>query len=187
MTYYFSRFLLWLMGWKIEGDMPEGIKKGVIVVAPHTSNWDFVVGRLVLNVMRSKAKFLIKEESFFFPLGMILRGLGAIPVARGRSGNMVNQVAAYFAKSDSLFVVITPEGTRKPNKRWKKGFYYIAQRANVPVLLGKLDYERKRGGVGEVFYPTGDVDKDMEHIYGFYRKHGKAKYPEKFVVPERKS
>jgi 1-acyl-sn-glycerol-3-phosphate acyltransferase len=186
MNYYLSKLGLWLLGWKIDGYIPEGLKKAVIVVVPHTSNWDFILGRMVMNVLRSKAKFLIKEESFFFPLGMILKGLGAIPVARGRSGNMINQVAGYFNEAESLFVIITPEGTRKPTKRWKKGFYYIAQRANVPLILGVMDYKNKKGGVGEVFYPTGDMDKDLDYIYAFYRTHGSAKHPEKFVLPDTK-
>ena len=186
MSYYLSRVGFWLLGWKIDGYMPEELKKGLIVVAPHTSNWDFILGRLVMNIFRTKAKFLIKEESFFFPMGIILRALGAIPVARGRSGNMINQVAAYFDKTDSLFVIITPEGTRKPTKRWKKGFYYIAQRANVPIILGVMNYKEKKGGVGEVFYPTGNIDEDMEYIYNFYRKNNKAKYPDNFLVPDTK-
>ncbi len=186
MKYYLSKFGFWLLGWKVNKYIPKDIKKAVIVVVPHTSNWDFVLGRLLMNLLKSNGKFLIKEESFKFPLGPILRGMGAIPVARGRSGNMINQVANYFNQADSLFVVITPEGTRKPTKRWKKGFYYIAKRANVPIILAEMNFEKKQGGVGEIFYPTDDVDKDMEYIYDYYR-NAKAKHPKNFLVPDKKN
>ena len=180
--YYFSKLFFKLTGWKVSGTMPPEIKKAVIIVAPHTSNWDFVIGKMLTVLLGMKAKFLIKEELFKFPLGPVLRWLGAIPVPRGNSAHMINHVAKYFNDAGSLYIIITPEGTRKPRKNWKKGFYYIALRAKVPVILGVLDYEKKEGGVGEIFYPSGDMEKDMEYIYDFYR-NAKAKYPENFAVP----
>jgi 1-acyl-sn-glycerol-3-phosphate acyltransferase len=164
-----SRFILKLMGWRITSVIPHGTKKCVIAVAPHTSYWDFVIGRLAYWVMGIKASFLIKKEAFTFPFGALLRHMGGIPVDRGRSSKMVDDVVDRFNRSESLFIVITPEGTRKPVKQWKKGFYYIAHKANVPIALGYLDYAKKEGGVGKVIMPDGDLEKQLKEIRDFYK------------------
>ena len=177
----FARLLLWLSGWRIKGSPPEGIAKCVLILAPHTSNWDFVIGRLVFIVYGISPKVLIKKEIFKPVLGPVLKWLGGIPVDRGRSNNMVGNLAKLFEKSESLYLVITPEGTRKYNPNWKKGFYYIAIEAGVPIVLGYLDYKTKEGGIAEVFYPTNDFDKDFEEIQTFYRSV-RAKYPEKYSL-----
>ena len=173
--------MLRFLGWKITGVIPPGMKKCVIAVAPHTSYWDFVIGRLAYWLMGIKASFLIKKEVFRFPLKKLLLLMGGIPVDRGRSSKMVDQVAEQFRKSDSLYIVITPEGTRKPVKHWKKGFYYIALKAQVPIALGYLDYSKKEGGVGLVIYPSGDYEGQMKEIKDFYRKM-MPKHPEKFIL-----
>lgn len=177
----FSKLMLKLLGWKITGVIPPGIKKCVIAVAPHTSYWDFVIGRLAYWLMGIKASFLIKKEVFRFPLRSLLLWMGGIPVDRGRSSKMVDQVTEQFRKSDSLYIVITPEGTRKPVKHWKKGFYYIALKAQVPIALGYLDYRKKEGGVGHVIYPSGDYEGQMKEIKDFYRKMT-PRHPEKFIL-----
>lgn len=179
MLAFFSRLILRLMGWKITSVIPHGTKKCVIAVAPHTSYWDFVIGRLAYWLLGVKASFLIKKEVFRFPFKRMLLHMGGIPVDRGRSGNMVDAVVERFRKSDSLFIVITPEGTRKPVKHWKKGFYYIASQAQVPIALGYLDYAKKEGGVGKVIIPNGDIDAQMKEIKEFYREMT-PKHPEKF-------
>jgi len=179
MLAFFSRLILRLMGWKITSVIPHGTKKCVIAVAPHTSYWDFVIGRLAYWLLGVKASFLIKKEVFRFPFKRMLLHMGGIPVDRGRSGNMVDAVVEKFRKSDSLFIVITPEGTRKPVKHWKKGFYYIASQAQVPIALGYLDYAKKEGGVGKVIIPNGDIDAQMKEIKEFYREMT-PKHPEKF-------
>ena len=173
------------MGWKITNVIPPGTMKCVIAVAPHTSYWDFVIGRLAYWVMGVKASFLIKKEAFKFPIKRFLMHMGGIPVDRGRSSKMVDQIVDLFDKSEKLVIVITPEGTRKPVKHWKKGFYIIAQRANVPIALGYLDYSRKEGGVGKVVYPDGNMDSQMKEIIEFYRGM-KGKHPERFILPEVK-
>ena len=175
----FSRFILWLMGWHITSVIPPGTKKCVIAVAPDTSYWDFVIGRMAYWVMGIKASFLIKKEAFKFPYRGLLLRMGGLPVDRGKSNKMVDQVVDQFRKSESLFIVITPEGTRKPVKQWKKGFYYIANQANVPIALGYLDYARKEGGVGKVIYPNGDMESQMKEIRDFY-KGMTPKHPERF-------
>jgi len=179
MLVLFSRLMLRLMGWKISSVIPAGTKKCVIAVAPHTSYWDFVIGRLAYWVMGIKAKFLIKKEAFRFPFKRLLIHIGGLPVDRGRSTKMIDQVVEQFTKSDSLFIVITPEGTRKPVKHWKKGFYYIASHAKVPIALGYLDYKKKEGGVGKVIFPNGNIESQMKEIREFYNGMT-PKHPERF-------
>lgn len=171
------------MGWKINSVIPAGMKKCVIAAAPHTSNWDFVLGRLAYWDMGIKAKFLIKKEVFRFPFKWLIIKMGGIPVDRKKSNKMVEQVVELFHQSDSFYLVITPEGTRKPVKHWKKGFYYIALNAGVPIALGYVDYARKEGGVGKVIIPNGNIDEQMKEIMEFYRDKT-AKHPEKFFVAE---
>jgi 1-acyl-sn-glycerol-3-phosphate acyltransferase len=176
-----STWLLKMMGWEIRGAIPPGSKKAVIIAAPHTSMWDFVIGRLAYGEIGVKVKFLIKKEIFFFPLGPLLKWLGGIPVDRSKNTNLVHQVVEWYEKSDSLFVVITPEGTRKPTTRWKRGFYYIAERANLPIALAYMDYAKKEGGIGPVIQPSGDINADMEKIKRFYMGIT-AKHPERFTT-----
>ncbi len=174
-----SGVILRLSGWKTDGRLPEGIKRAVVVSAPHTSYLDFVVGRLTFWVIRVNIRFLIKKEAFFFPLGILLRKLGGIPVERDASNRMVDQVVKLFRENESLIVIITPEGTRRKVERWKKGFYLIAQRANVPIALSYINYGNKTGGIGPVIYPTGDYEKDLRIIQDFYRDKV-ARHPERF-------
>jgi 1-acyl-sn-glycerol-3-phosphate acyltransferase len=179
MLFLISKLFLRLNGWTLIGGLPKDIKKCVLIVAPHTSMWDFVWGRLAFWEMRVKVKFLIKKESFETFYGGLLRWAGGIPVDRKNSTNMVESISALFEKSKSLVITITPEGTRKYNANWKKGFYYIALRAKVPIALGILDYAKKEGGVGKVFMPTGNFEEDIKMIENFYRGR-KGKYPENF-------
>jgi len=174
-----------MMGWKITSVIPPGTKKCVIAVAPHTSYWDFVIGRLAYWVMGIKANFLIKKEAFRFPFKRLLIHMGGLPVDRGRSIKMIDQVVGRFHQSESLFIVITPEGTRKPVKVWKRGFYYIASQAQVPIALGYLDYAKKEGGIGKVIIPNGDMDGQMKEIWEFYRGIT-PKYPERFILAGEK-
>lgn len=176
---HIARFIMKLIGWKVVGSVPEGINKCVLIAAPHTSNWDFVIGRLAYWSLGVPVKFLIKREAFDHPFGWLVKALGGIPVDRKKSNNLVEQVAELFNHYDVLNVIITPEGTRKLVTEWKRGFYYIALKANVPIILGFIDYKRKVGGFGPVMYPTGDFDADFEFIKAFYRDKT-ARHPEKF-------
>lgn len=177
--YLISKIIIKLSGWKITGTVPVDIKKCVVIMAPHTSMWDFVWGRLAYWVLRLKAKFLIKREMFNSWLGPVLIRIGGIPVDRSKKNNAVDTVAELFLKYDSLYITITPEATRKLNPDWKKGFYYIALKANVPIALGYLDYHKKEGGIGKMLTPTGNFDEDFKIIEEFYRGRG-AKHPELF-------
>jgi 1-acyl-sn-glycerol-3-phosphate acyltransferase len=174
-----ARIILKLRNWKIVGEFPDELKKAVVIVAPHTSMWDFFWGRMIYFALGKEVKFLIKQEMFKFPLKGIVSGLGGIPVNRGKRNNMVDYVAGLFKARESLFITITPEATRKLNNSWKKGFYYIALNAKVPIVIGIIDYKaREIGNVG-IFEPTGDFNKDFAYIETFYKGRG-AKHPEKY-------
>ena len=174
-----SKFILFLAGWKVINHIPPEVKKCVVMMAPHTSNWDFLWGFFGYSSMGISAKYLIKKEAFVFPIGGIVRALGGIPVDRKASTNIVHQVGELFKNSDNLIITITPEGTRSLNRNWKRGYYYIAELAGVPIGLGFLDYKNKIGGIGAMFTPTGDYDADIKIIEKFYLdKH--PKYPENF-------
>ena len=176
---FFCRIILKLMGWNVVGTFPSDVKKCILVAGPHTSMWDFILGRMAFYRFGIKVKFLIKKELFAFPFGGLLKALGGIPVNRNTKNNTVEYVSGLFHKTEQLIIVITPEGTRKYNAHWKKGFYYIAQRANVPIVLAFIDYAKKEGGIGAVIHPSGNFADDFKIIEDFYRGKN-AKYPEKF-------
>lgn len=168
-----------MFGWHTDGSLPPGIKKAVIVSAPHTSLWDFVIGRLTFWAIRINIRFLIKSEAFKPPVGFLLKKLGGIPVDR-RSGNrMVDEVVQLFNDNESLAVIITPEGTRRLVSQWKRGFYLIAMRANVPIALSFINYGNKTGGIGPILIPTGDYEKDLMIIEDYYRDKV-ARHPGRF-------
>ena len=173
-------FIFWLISWKIDQTTPLGIKKCVIVVGPHTSNWDFVLGRLAFVMYGVNAKFLIKKELFFPPLSWLLKALGGLPVDRSKRNNLTETALKYFKETDTMFIVFSPEGTRSYNPNWKKGFYYIAQKAEVPICICYVDYFKKIGGFHSVFYPTGDVNEDILHIKNILKQY-KGRFPEKGI------
>jgi 1-acyl-sn-glycerol-3-phosphate acyltransferase len=181
MYYYFAKFIFWLIRWKIVGSIPSDIKKCVIIVAPHTSNYDFVLGRIACWQMKIKASYLIKQEAFKFPFGAILKALGGIPVNRSKSSTMVGHVVKHINETEKINIVVTPEGTRKKVEKWKKGYYFFAMAANIPIALAFIDYQKKEGGIGPILYPTGDYDKDYQIIHDFY-KDIKGRHPEKFTI-----
>ena len=174
-----ATFFLKLMGWKITGRLPEGVKKAVIIQAPHTSWYDFVIGKLAFWFYGYDVRLLIKKEAFKPPLGGLLKMLGGIPVNRKKNEKMVDAIARMIRERDSIIMVITPEGTRKRVDNWKRGFYYIALKAKIPIALGFIDYPTKRGGIGKIVYPTGDFEKDFKEIENFYRGF-RGKHPERF-------
>lgn len=176
-----SYFLMRLAGWKYTGEVPHE-KKYLVISVPHTSMWDFVWGKLAFTSVNTKPVIFIKKEAFKFPLGILLKWLGAKPVNRGRGAvGLIEQIIHHYKKNDEFMVCITPEGTREKVKKWKKGFYFIAQKAEIPIYLGIIDYATKTCSIGERFIPTGNLDKDMEVIRAYYHhKKPKPKYPEKF-------
>jgi 1-acyl-sn-glycerol-3-phosphate acyltransferase len=173
---WLGRVLLRLLGWQAEGQPPDA-PKYVCVVAPHTSNWDFVycvLGSFVLGVPGS---WFGKASLFTGPLGPLMRWLGGIPVDRSRPQGLVEQIVAAFDTRERLVFVVTPEGTRKRVPHWRAGFYEIARGAGVPIALCYADYRRRRCGFGPLVHPTGDRAADMAQIAAFYGTVA-ARYPE---------
>ncbi|MCB0497902.1 MAG: 1-acyl-sn-glycerol-3-phosphate acyltransferase [Cyclobacteriaceae bacterium] len=184
-----SKFIFWVTGWKIIGEMPDDMKKGVIIAAPHTSYWDFLYARAAFFIMGVPMKVTIKKEVVNFPVfGWFARQLGAIAIDRNpkegglkRKKSMVDAMVDLVNERDQLIMMITPEGTRKHAPRWKTGFYRVAEGANVPIILGYLDYAKKHAGLGPVIIPSGNYEEDLEKIMDFYRDKT-AKYPDQGVL-----
>lgn len=177
---WISIFLLKISGWRTEGALPD-IPKFVMIAAPHTSNWDFPIMMSVAFKLKAKLYWMGKEVLFRKPFKGLFKWLGGIPIDRSRSHNVVRQMIDKFIEMDRLILTIPPSGTRKRVKIWKSGFYHIAAGANVPVVLGFLDFERKTGGVGPVVTITGDMEKDMRLISSFYADI-EGKHPEKTLL-----
>jgi 1-acyl-sn-glycerol-3-phosphate acyltransferase len=173
-----SRLIMKMFGWKYIGDVPN-IKKAVIIAVPHTSNWDFVWGKLAFLSHNVKTTILMKKELYVFPLKYLLKSWGVIPVDRSKKGNMTDDLANEFSKRDSLYISIAPEGSRSLRTEWKRGFYFIALKAQVPIYLAEINYEDKTLTCGEPFFPTGNVDEDMITIKTNYL-NCKPKHPENF-------
>ncbi|WP_026464112.1 1-acyl-sn-glycerol-3-phosphate acyltransferase [Adhaeribacter aquaticus] len=167
-------------GWHVKGEIPADVKKCIMIAAPHTSNWDLIYARAAFYIMGIDVRYTIKKEAMVGPLGWILSKMGALPVDRSRNNSLVASMVNILNKAEKMVILITPEGTRKYQPRWRKGFYYTAVEAKVPIALGYLDYPNKEAGVGPIVYPTGDFDADLETIMNFYRTK-KGKYPENGV------
>jgi 1-acyl-sn-glycerol-3-phosphate acyltransferase len=145
-------------------------------MAPHTSNYDFYIGMIGFWSLGIKAKILIKKEAFKPGIGLLLKKLGGIPVDRSKKNNLTEITSKMFAESDELTILFTPEGTRSYNQKWKKGFYYLAKKSKVPIVLGYMDYDKKIGGFLPDFDPTWDEEQDFKTIKEMY-KGIKAKHP----------
>lgn len=175
----FFIFLFKLNGWKIVGTVPPEIKKAVVIAAPHTSNWDFIYAMAIFKMLKLNVRYLIKKEVNFFPLSILLKNTGAIPVERSKKQNLTDQIIEKFNQSEELLVTVPAEGTRKRVEKWKSGFYYAALGAQVPILPGYLDYRKKEGGFGPAIYPTGNVEEDLLKLRKFF-ENKTGKYPELF-------
>jgi len=173
-----AKLILKLLGWTCVANVPD-FKKSILVVAPHTSNLDFLMGELGYTSIGRKANFVIKKEWMKGPIGWLLLKLGGIPVDRKKASRFTDQIADLYNSRDVFNMAITPEGTRKRNPKWKKGFYHIAIKANVPIVLVKIDYAKKEMSLFEVFQPTGDEAADIRAVQEKFRGTG-AKHPENF-------
>ena len=174
--------VLYLIGWRTDTSAKIA-PKCVLIGAPHTSNWDFPIGLMLCFSMNIDVVWMGKDSLFPPVLGHIMRWLGGIPVDRSQPGQMVQATINAFNRSEKLLVIVPPEGTRGKVTRWKTGFYYMAVGANVPIGLGYLDFKNKRGGVAEIFYPSGDIEKDMPEIRAYY-KNFVGKNPQQFDAGE---
>jgi 1-acyl-sn-glycerol-3-phosphate acyltransferase len=171
-----------LTGWKIEGSLPHGSDKSVLIAAPHTSNWDLPYTLMVAFALKLHIYWMGKEQLFKPPFHGLMRWLGGIPVEREKSNNLVGaSVAAIKAAPGPLQLIVPPEGTRSHTRYWKTGFYYIALGAEVPIVLAYMDYKKKISGLGPVFQPTGNIDADMLAIKAFYVPF-QGKNPDQFHV-----
>lgn len=174
-----SKFILInVLGWKIKGGFPD-IKKSVVIFAPHTSYWDGLYGKLFLMQLDINYKFLTKKEFFKFPLKYFFRIFGSIPVYQNKE--YVDYVAGLFNNSKEIHIVLSPEGQLAKITRWKKGYYYMAQKANVPIVVAYLDYKKKEIGVKGVIDNLDNLNTVMYQINTMY-KDVTAKYPEKFSL-----
>lgn len=158
--------------------LPE---KCVIALAPHTSNWDFIIGKLYNAAIGLNNQFLMKKEWFFWPLGIAMRRMGGIPVYRNKKMHVTDVIAAQAKQTDCFRICITPEGTRKPNAEWKRGFYYIALKAGIPILLYGLDFKERTIVCTKTIIPNGDVEGQMREIKDYYRSFT-GKHPHQFKL-----
>lgn len=186
-----GKCILGLTGWKVVGAEGELPPKCVVVAAPHTSNFDFFIARSAFEILDMPVRFTIKKEWMGFPLGWLLRALGAIAIDKSvrsgeKKGSSVEEMAALFQEHDKLAILVTPEGTRSLRTEWRTGFYHVAKLAKVPLVLGYLDYQKKEAGIGRIIYPGDDMQADMVSIMQFY-SGVKARFPEKFSIDLRYS
>ena len=175
-----------LTGWKKDDNIPAPIKKCIIIAAPHTSNWDFWYCMATFKIYNLRIRFTVKKEWMRFPFNLLMKPLGAIGIDRTPRGpnnerpGFVDIMTGLFNANEELIIVITPEGTRSKNEKWKTGFYHVAKAANVPILLGYVDYKKKVAGIGQIIY-VSDYATDMKKIMAFY-KTIHPKFPQNFAV-----
>lgn len=177
-------FCNWLLykhlGWtkNVTVEHPD---KYIICLAPHTSNWDFFIGQLYAHAEGMRMNFLMKKEWFFWPLGPIFRKMGGIPVFRQKKSSMTDVLAETALRNDSFKLCITPEGTRSRNADWKKGFYFIAYKAGIPILLYGVDYKRRLIQCTKSIMPNGDIDNELPVIKQYFTGF-RGKHPDQFAV-----
>lgn len=183
-----SRFLLWAVltwyrrsGWRAVGDIPDA-RKFIIVGAPHTSNWDFLVFLGTVHARGRRARFIGKRSLFRWPLNGFMRALGGVPVDRGARQDLVGQIVDRIAAHDDFIMIVAAEGTRNRTTAWKTGFYQIAYRAGIPIVCAGPDYPARLGIFGPIIHPRGDYDADMAPAFAFFRSL-KPKYPERAAFP----
>ncbi len=167
-----------LTGWEAVGNVPDS-PRFVMLLAPHTSNWDLFLILAILYELGIKFYWFGKKEIFRWPAGSFFKWLGGIPINRGLRQNVVQQTVEIIQAREQIIVGISPEGTRSNTKYWKTGFYYIACQAQIPIVLAFLDYGRKKGGFGPILDPTGNIEEDMKTIRHFYSGIA-AKHPHNF-------
>lgn len=161
-----------ILGWKIAGNTnfsKDTVKKAVLISVPHTSNFDFIIGLLLRRVVDIKSNYLGKKELFVWPLGYYFKVVGGVPVDRSSKQNKVDTIAKLFEDKEEFRLTLAPEGTRSKVKQWRTGFYYIAKKANVPIIMFTLDYGNKQNKISEPFYPTDDIEEDFKHMKSFFK------------------
>jgi len=165
--HYLTRFIMRLIGWRVDGKLPD-LPKFVLIGAPHTSNWDFVLFLGVIFTLRANVRFMGKAEVFRFPIGWFFRYCGGVPVDRSKSTGLVDQMVKASKESERFILTIAPEGTRHHVSEWKRGFYHIAKNAGIPIVIAVVDGKHKEVRVGRVFHPTENMEADMKTIKGVF-------------------
>lgn len=177
-----SVILYKLLGWHATDTLPQR-SKAIICVAPHTSNWDFFIGQLYYRSLGRRAGFLMKKSWFFWPLGPIFRSMGGIPIERNKKQSTTDAIAQAARQAEHFTIAITPEGTRSRVTTWRRGFYYIALKAGLPIQCYAIDYKDKHIiGTLEIT-PSGDVEADLRRIMDYYRPV-QGRHPQNFTVEE---
>jgi 1-acyl-sn-glycerol-3-phosphate acyltransferase len=176
------------MGWKSHNLVENRHHSFVLVGAPHTSNWDFIPAMTVAYRTGIKASFVIKNEWLRFPLNLFFKPIGAIGVDRnkiktGSVSSSTDLMAELFKKHKDLILMIAPEGTRSANSEWKSGFWHIAHKAGVPIVLAYADYQKKEAGLGVIIEPH-DFESDMHKVMEFYSRISPC-HPDKFKLDPR--
>jgi 1-acyl-sn-glycerol-3-phosphate acyltransferase len=164
-------FVMKVAGWTVVGQRPPHLRKFVTVVAPHTSNWDALIVLMTSFSLKLDAHWMAKHTLFRFPFGGIMRWLGAISVDRSNNSDVTNTIAKLFSESETFVLGISPEGTRGKVDQWRTGFWHIAKKANVPIVLAFIDYQKKQCGLIEVFESSGDLESDMLQIKERYKNY----------------
>ncbi|MCL1112294.1 lysophospholipid acyltransferase family protein [Shewanella basaltis] len=164
----FCSGLLRLIGWKFEGQL-DSTQPYVIIVGPHTSNWDFIIGIIARSALGTKIHFLGKHQLFIPPWGWLFRAMGGSPVDRRKHNNLVDAAAQLFQQDPNYKLALAPEGTRSPVTRWKSGFYHIAMKSNVKIVPVGLDFSRKAIVLSAPMTPTGDIENEINQLMDFYR------------------
>ncbi|UAB75048.1 1-acyl-sn-glycerol-3-phosphate acyltransferase [Mesoflavibacter sp. SCSIO 43206] len=160
-----------ILGWKVVGNTnfsKDTIKKAVLISAPHTHNFDFIIGLLLRKVVDLKSNYLGKKELFVWPIGYYFRAVGGVPVDRKNKENKVETIAKLFDDKEEFRLTLAPEGTRSKVDNWRTGFYYIAKKANVPIIMFTLDYQNKQNKVSRPFYPTDNLEEDFKYMKSFF-------------------
>jgi 1-acyl-sn-glycerol-3-phosphate acyltransferase len=162
-----ANLILRLSGWHVDGKLPD-IPKYIIIGAPHTSNWDFVLFLGVIFHLKVNVNYMGKAELFRNPFGWFFYWCGGVPVDRKKSTGLVEQMVKVCEQSDKFILIIAPEGTRHFVTEWKRGFYHIAKTAGIPIVMAKVDGKQKTVRVGQIFQPTEDMEADIKTIQGFF-------------------
>jgi 1-acyl-sn-glycerol-3-phosphate acyltransferase len=178
-----SALLMHLFGWRVEGTLPN-IPKYIIIGAHHTSNWDFPLFLGVIFHLKANVRFMGKEEIFRWPFGWFFYWCGGVPVYRKKSTGLVEQMVEACEKSDKFILTIAPEGTRYHVTEWKMGFYHIARNAGIPIVMAVVDGKKKTMHVGQIFYPTENMDADIKAIKGYFEGMVGINPRKKYIVLE---
>ena len=179
--HHLAKIIMRAFGWRVEGKLPD-IPKFVLIGAPHTSNWDFLLFLGVIFALRANVRFMGKAELFRFPIGGFFRFCGGVPVDRKKSTGLVEQMVKACNESENFILTIAPEGTRHQVTEWKRGFYHIAKNAGIPIVMAVVDGRHKTVRIGQVFHPTNDMEVDLKTIKGVFEGVTGIRHRKKYIT-----